>query len=1533
MQYRMRWITVLALAGLTTLAVARAQTAADELQRAAASLQQRNEAEAWRLFQEHRKQFNETWFDLDWRLVAWGADQLRLQQDFTGALALCGRVMARESDIPPELAAAVLMVRGDVFRDQQNFAAARLEYEGVNRHPAYRETAAGRQARFRLLTIMRITREYESALQMIERLKDERDLAVQAEAFYHHAHIAFDRQEFDLAREMIGEVKARKPEHIETVFIEGELNLIQNRLQDPELEIGEQRLQTFVIPGRPILIRLRDPNLAVVRGGGGIPILLRTSVGKDREAMMLMPSPRDPTLFRGAISTKLGKAEVDNMILELLGSDSITYNIEPEFQRANDLSYADKTMTVVADAELLVSAGEIIDQEERDARALRERVARAQARGTDAVALRAFERVRDVNTVRPGNPIYIHVEDLDRSVSAFTDSVPVRVSASSGASIEKFALTETELHSGVFRGSLETMVSEPRARALDSAPGHDPAAVIDARRADAVWRSAEGGRSPKWLEVDLMRSSPVHSAELELAEGSDVQRVTLMAGPLTTVTKIADNLPSDAERFGFLDLDKLYPKLRNTAAYIYTEITSPVAQNGTLKIGTADGVECWVNGASVHRSPRGRTWQPEQDVVSVSLREGVNGILLKVFQISDSWGASLSVLDAQGASLSGSDAYPSLAPGAVTRWHVFDYPTDAAIQVPERITLSSFVRVGERFVRWLPHSTAPTAWLTIEGNRVRAVFHDQAGWRLLRWVFDEFSGASVAVREVRVDDRSGNRIVPRESGGDTLSGLAIGPGDTIDVVYYDEIRTREDDGMLRATMRSGYHNALVAFEYENISMDPRGNRMIQYDTALRYRPGHTETLIVRVTDYDEDTTPERDTVPVRVTTTSGEVLEMTALETSEHSGEFLATLRLGTNSTDAARGMLAVGANDDLMLTYLDTENSDGILARQAVVSDAGTGPPQMVLYQTALVQDTEGLLGERGAIKQETRLPRDDPQSRGEPVVTSLAAPLTFKVHYPMAALSVNSTFKARLITASERVAAEAEGRAPQSIEVDMRLTSPEDAIFEAKVPLQIGGVETAPTAGMPIPGASATPALAVRGEEVVTVEIVSLNPGTVYSATFRLASDGRLDFTDRRYDEVADAFHAGDYLYLRVIDPDRSVSTDLDSVQVSLSGQVDSVEVTLVETLPHSGVFTGRVRTQLKEVQAPATAKPDATEAAASTEAEETVPLLSLTYGERVRAVYIDTVSVLTTTPLEVVAAISVYPGDDGAVSSFTRRFRDDEMAVQTRLLMAEALFEMAKEHRRGKLEELAQEEMAEGKTLLEEAVVNYPNSPFAAQAEFLLANLAQEIELYEQALERYNRVLAVWPDSEYAPRAMLRKAQTLETLEDHINASDTYVELTYTYPDSPLAADAIVRLGQHFYRREEFPVAALVFGNFAPNYPEHVLAPRALFLAGQSYMKSAEVHKQKLDLRLYDAQSKEWLESAVEQFERLINDHEGERDLRAEAMYWTADTYVKLNDMPEAYKVFKRLTWDYPESNWARFARGRLTDAAFSRIEETM
>ncbi len=1529
----MRIITVQIAAAIVLLAVwtgsllAQQPGAADpaktaalaELNLATEALRKGDEAKAWQLYAQNADAFVRNWAAVDGALTAWIPDQLRKQKRFKEAIALSDTILTKSGNLKPEQVAGIMLTKGDVFRDQENYAAARMEYQGLDRNKTYRDTESGKRARFRLVDIFRITKDYESADGMLERLKDSPDSTIQAEAYYYSARIAFDREAYDEARSFIDEVKKRSPEHFETLFLEAELNLKQDRLQDPELEMGSRVLTTYVVPGRPITMKMQDRNLAVVRGGGGIPVQLRTVKGHDEEVVTLSPSPRDPTLFRGSVSTRLGEPATNNMYIEVTGDDIVSYNLLPSFQKLNDLKYEDKKMVVVADGQITASSADFVTEEERERQMVQAQQAGLPAAGPSGPAY-SRESARNTSVVRPGNEIYVQVIDADRDVSGQSDHVFVDVETSSRDTVGAVQLVETNTHSGVFRGKLPTAVAPPKANASDSAPGLDPASAI--RTGDSGgWTSGADVKGPKWFEIDLMTVYPLAEAALDLGDARAFKSVMLLGGSDSlTLRPVSDQNAAPETMYGYIDIGRHFGKTQQTAAYLYTEVVSAGDQDVVLKLGSAGGLACWLNGAKIHRVADARLWKPEQDAVNAKLKSGVNAILLKVSQLTGPWGASLTIVDAAGQPLPSMRVCPPSKPGVVLQWHLFNRLTPEDIQVSERINVQNPVRVGDEQFRWIPTNLTPVASLSVESNRVRSVFHQGTGFRRLRWVFDGVPPAgSVTVRKATVTSKFGEAVVPTTrdfSAGATNRSLELGPGDRILVKYSDERNTRGAPRVLTATMMSGFHDAKVSLEYETIGMDSDGKRAIIYDAALRYRPGTTESLVARVVDYDEDTTEARDKVRILVQTTAGRQLWLDTIETGEHSGEFIGILKLGTtNAVDTVQ----VGSDDTITVSYQDRENSDGRVEKSAVVQPAPETPPELILLQNVVLQDELNTNNSGPIVK--TRLPpRGDGTNGEQAVVTSLDTALVFKVIYPAAALSENATFPARLVTEREASAAKAEGREPVAMVVAMRLANSADAEFRAEVPMRTGNpsdyadeaaddAESAkPSKGRDVELRVAW--LYVRGDDIVRVSVQAAGSDTVREGLYRLASDAVASFADRKYVKPLSEVYVGDYLYLRVSDRDRDVSDGLDEIRVSIASAAGRVEPAMVETLPHSGLFTCRVKTELAVGGGVASGA-------------ETGHVLRVKHGERVRAEYADATSVLSSKPRTVTATAGVYPGADGALATFTKLFADEEIAVRTRLLMAEALFELAKSHRETNQKEMAEKEIAEGKAILEEAILDYPNTTHAPHAEFLLANLAHELEHYEEALGRYNKVLSNWPNSEFAARAQLRKGICLEKMNDNENALDAYVELTYSYPSSPLVSDAVIRLGQYFYRTKKYDVAGRIFANFQARNPEHQLAAKSLFLAGQSYLKGAEERKQEQAGR-YDAKANEWLNEAILRFDKLIGAYD-DKDLRPEAMYWLADSYMKVKDMKKAYQSLKKLTWDYPESKWAKFARGQLVQNA--------
>jgi len=1561
-----------------------------DLHMAAQALALGNEVRAWRLTAPKLRLLPEVWTTLDAEYVAWSLEQMRKQKRLKDALELAFTILLREFDLDPEIAARVSLCKGDIYSDMQNYQAARIEYEGLKNNKRYNRTEAGSRAKYRLINLLILTRDFATAEGLLERLVDSDSLETQAEAYFLYARIAFEQADYQQAKDHLKEVFKRRHDHVEARLLEGELKLLVPRgLASPEVLIGNPRLKTITVPGRTLTLKLQDPNLSVARGGAAVPVVLTTTRGRDREEVKLLPNSADKNLFTGTIATALGKVEPNNLQLELRGDDLVSYVIDPEFQKANDLNYPAKTLEVRHDARLVASAGEILTPEEAEKRAMERRL-----QATRAIASRRLVG-RTGRTVRPGSPIYVQVTDFDRDVSDQKDKVAVELKTASGDVLKGFALTETGPHTGSFRGAVPTGIPFPKASASATQEGKDPSVMINSTR-PGTWVSLADGQKPKWVEVDTMSSHVVKAASLVLPEPKKIKQIALV-GMLADDYELLAVYPKGARgsgqglrgeyysdtRFGRLRLTRVDPKVdfdfvkrrphrsiggENLSVRWTGKVQPRFSETYTFYTLSDDGARLWVNDKKL--IDNWTTHGAAEDSGKIKLKAGQkHDIKLEYYQ-----GTGDSAIRLMWSSRS---------------------------QKKEVIPQGQLYPPGDEV------EARPIGEIAFTDTGCTATLPQPRRVRKLRWVFDDFEGESVAVTQMIVKDADDKLVVPVKQDfttGTTNATLEISAGDDIEVAYADEKRTRKDTPVLTATLDSSYFNGEMMLANEVIT-EQGDRRVIDYQPARRCRAD--DQLMIIVTDYDEDLTDKRDTIPVQVQTSGGERLTLKALETwvndtsgerHPHSGVFLAVLRIGGKTE---KDTIKVRPGEAVTAGYLDRENTEpGVpIERSYSIEEAGRSTPQLLVYRTTvkLAEDTseeakarlrrmrmrgtrtEGMVIYKEEIiarhpdfqleleegkepvppkKEEKAPPPQKPSTKlrpgAEEIAVSVNAPLLFELTYPRVALNAGSVFHVAAVAESELKAAKKAKRKPTELKVplyikniltlardkgyaihlqtDVRRDAEqmlEDGCFAAVVRLQIGSPGDAiddlvvvgareferPTERARDDYAYRVPTLLVSGSDVVHIRVKDVETGQVATTRVRLLSDGRLELLDKTYTAQKKAIHLGERFYLKLTDPDHDRTDEQDRVAVQIkSSSGDALALELAETLPHSGIFTGSVKPEfLGEKAEGKLPKPDPKDKA-----------LSVVFGDELTFAYRDERSLVglvsrgtdappAMQPVDVVAKGRIHFGSDCELATFTKRFKDPEMAVKTRFLMAEALFEMAKEHRKLKQDDRAKAEIARGKRILEEAMRDYPNTSLVAQGEFLLANLAQELGRHQEAIGRYSNIISNWPDSEYAPRAQFKKAICLEKMRNYDQACEEYVKVTYIYPDSSLVADATVRLANYYYQHKRYDVAGRVFFRFQRRDPTHRLASKALFLSAQCYMKLEDFAE------------------AIRKLSILIDEYPDDKRVRSEAMYWLGDCYFRSRNYAKAYQGFKKLTWDYPETKWAKIARGRLTEDVLAREEE--
>lgn len=857
--------------------------------------------------------------------------------------------------------------------------------------------------------------------------------------------------------------------------------------------------------------------------------------------------------------------------------------------------------------------------------------------------------------------------------------------------------------------------------------------------------------------------------------------------------------------------------------------------------------------------------------------------------------------------------------------------------------------------------------------------------RVVRLVLVDFETDAPAIDKITLTDAAGETVLPTETDFMELREnqvLEIVPGDRVTVSYEDPLFVTRGKEHHEAFLTATYTNAVISATFVEYQMSGRGERTARYIPMRRFEPG--DKVNVFINDPDMDVSDKLDTVPFTVRTSEGRPTEHRALETAEHSGIFLGSV-FPVEAAPRRDSEIRIVKGDDIILTYVDAENTDPGIPwnRTQIVEQVWFEPPELRAYDIesmplaaeekeevqAQQQEAAGEFEEyvpvtRTIVATWPELPRPD-----EPAEGMIGLPLLVEVLFPAIAKSPESSTEIFVQTSSGRKAmglaeeAEFNVNVPGTIRLTGRpsnagsLTPPpgyksvlvrsnpyalealDDGRYTFSIPMELGKLpeETLALEDETV-GPEEPPVLKIKGDDDVFIGYRYTDPqGQTHWLQRRiaLAADAFFDIMDRRYQETVDGIYVGEVIYFRLIDPTRDASDDKDTVELDVttsSGTAKKASVT--ETFSHSGVFKGFAKIVYRD------------------EAEEARDpfALPVTYGDEVTVTYTPPKE---QEPAPLARLVSVYKGSDGEVLPFTKRFKDPAIAMQTQFTIAEAYFELAKRHRELDQQSLARREIMQGKKLLEEAIRDFPDTEARAQADYLLANLALEFandavnedmkqEFYVEAINRFSDIVASYPDSIYAPKAQYKKALVFEKMGKIDTACEEYVKLSYRYPDNELVAETIARLGQYFLvkgkeaktraearedpierekvvmqSQEMFKTAGQVFGRLAERFPEHRLADKTTVLAAQCFMQAAEY------------------EEAVKTFKKVIEKPGADKDLVAESMYWCGDSYMKSAEtnrdaLRNAYIVFKKLTWDYPTTKWAKFARGRLTDERLTDLK---
>lgn len=1477
------------------------------------------------------------------RLIAAGGDENheRVEETLRGWIVK----NAESKQVDDASKARVQLLIAKNYFKAQRYDLARNEYTTVvNRYPNSPQSI---EAEFGIGETYLAQKVFDQAELVFERLArhPEADVVVRAE--FLRGVLAFRRGDREDARDIFRGVLERVPNvelanqalfGLAEVYGAEERYMDQLNLLRTVGRLGRNSKRRHV-PGQPLSIVVHDSDLGISRGHNRIPVQVTTSPGGDSEIVYLTSSGAGKGLFRVDLETRLGAANVGDQVLQLTGRDTIKCDYPAEFRAEfKNVPLSDVEIKVAADAKLEVSSSKIVDKQAKSFSQQLEEEAQAEEDADKRVST-----FRPENQVKPGNVVYLRVRDPDRDLQNEPDEVTVKLSADSGDQVQ-VKLRETGPHTGVFEGTAATGELPAGARATDTAIDHNPLMAID-RDPKTFWMSTPDGATPKALTIDLKDLRSV--ARVKFSTPS-VERNAPVRGDLMGSQdgefwfRLASNPPEPtvepvAGEFGTLRRRVYAANL--TQATQWAQVVALTKNSQPL---TSDEVEevLWQRAEEAEDAKKpatvvwhGKLAQPRDGAARIRV-EGTRTALAVDGRLelplgpggrsADVW-LNAGLHDVTIVAATNSAQQPT---GAV--WARADLNQAQTTLAPFR--KQDFDPQGATAK---PHATGADPSVVVAETDWEFRF-SPVPLRYARLVVHEYKGEAVAINHVEVSgSRASDLYIPTKTDVLSLAAnqvLEIAGGDTVTAAYTDEAGQSESAGsqLLTGKLTATYHDARVnPIAYDFVRTEGGAVQTIRKE-LMRVEPG--ERIVFEIVDYDEDRSDQRDTVRFQVLVNDDEPLDLVATETDNYTGVFTkeidtaalpsaATPAAGTTkATNAAAGRetstgdkpLVVKPGDRIYLRYIDAQNTfPGHAApRESVVMVNEPSEGRIRVLRSRVTPLPPGTRG--------TPLATYVPPDPGQDIAgVAFEAPLTIEVIDPDAAKDSRSMVTVKLTTtdgAMVEVDCAISGaltNTPSDLQLRRAL---EEGRFLGQVVMQLGG-KNSPAV---VPVTSEMPrgllgrvkvdddATAKLGANLVT-RVLNLTGKDVITATYadelrpdkkpmqlssrgRLVSNGEAAVTDREYEKEATQLHVGEKIFLRVIDPDHDASDARDAVVVEISTDRGEKEtVRLEETLAHSGVFTGSL--SLKATERPTAGNLNLAE-----------PAIETYFGDLVRVRYVDDSASTESGQNEQVRELPVVVGTDGLVSAFTKTFNNETLAVETKFRIAESYFELFKSHKT--LERVAEKnaDLEAGRRVLREVMEDYPDPKYAPRIAYLLGQFAQELSQFDEAIRSYELILRQFADHPLAADAQYKLAQCYEEAGDFDQALEAYVTLAATHPKSALIPNVMIRISDYFYKAENFPIAAQVGEKFLERFAGHQHAPRMAFRVGQCYYKAKQYAK------------------AGQSFDRFGKTFPDDA-LAADALFWAGESFRLGANNLEAFRRYNRCRWDYPASEAAKYARGRL------------
>ena len=242
------------------------------------------------------------------------------------------------------------------------------------------------------------------------------------------------------------------------------------------------------------------------------------------------------------------------------------------------------------------------------------------------------------------------------------------------------------------------------------------------------------------------------------------------------------------------------------------------------------------------------------------------------------------------------------------------------------------------------------------------------------------------------------------------------------------------------------------------------------------------------------------------------------------------------------------------------------------------------------------------------------------------------------------------------------------------------------------------------------------------------------------------------------------------------------------------------------------------------------------------------------------------------------------------------------------------------------------------------NYPSSPFASNAKFLIADSYFYLSDFDLAAKLYQQVIRDYPESEeqYLAKRRLERLASLQNKKDNSSlqavykkALDKYYQKDFDaaiqefadfltlYPKSELAPNCQYWLAESYYSLDKKSQALSEFEKVVKQYPGSDKAKDAK-VKMKMIVDARKSSNSSQEVKSYKAIRKSYLvgkyRKAIKEFnEYLVNFPAS--TYAPNAYYWKAECYYSLEEFEKAIEVFQQILKLFPESEKANHAKVKI------------